>query len=268
MVKPQYKMTRQATLDNGHNVTLGTAQKTDRLYPYPTDADTPAVVTRDFEGGSMIVDNGNLTIDNITLDGNKSAYTSTENGGIVRVNGRQTLTITGAATLRNSVSEGDGGAIWLGESAALVMYGSILNCQANNGGGVYATDGFGGGMTSDVGVNIGGTISGCMAAAGSGGAIYASKASTSFEGTPVTLTASAALRGNSAVSTQDDDDSGRGGALYCATDIAINGTNVSISNNTAKKDGGAIYQSSDSSFSMNGGTVSGNVAETGNGGGV
>ena len=282
MVKPRYVMNRQATLNKGYNVTLGTAKKTDPLYPYPTDADGFAVVTRGYDGGSMIADYGNLTIDNITLDGNSDNYTAgtTElekedlttviaGGGIVQVNGAQTLTVTENATLRNSKSSGNGGAIWLNEKTALVMNGTITGCEAVEGGGVYANDGFGGGRTQDVGVTIGGTISECKAAAGNGGALYVGTAASILGGAPVILTGSAKLSGNQAVIADGVDNSGRGGALYCATDVVIDSDNVTISDNTAEKDGGGIYQSADSgSFNMTGGTISNNTAETGNAGGI
>ena len=281
MVKPHYKMNRQATLANGCNVTLGTAQKTDRLYPYPTDAESPAVVTRGFEGGSMIVDYGNLTLDNITLDGGSDGsdgsdtYTANENGGIVQVDGAQILTVTEKAILRNSVSTGNrgGGAIWLNEHAGLVMNGSITQCQAKSGGGVYAEKRFGG-VSSDagyVGLTISGSISNCEATAGNGGAIYAGTTNISTNipnAVPMLLTGSAMLTGNKAFCVEGEDDTGRGGAIYCAASITIDSANVSVSGNTAEKDGGGIYQSSESTFTMNGGTIIGNVAETGNAGGL
>ena len=268
MVKPHYEMKRQVTLASGYNVTLGTALKTDRLYPYPTDADGFAVVTRGFEGSSMIVDNGNLTLDNITLDGGRDTYAANENGGIVRVNGEQTLTVTANATLRNSATSGNGGAIWSGKKAALTMNGSVANCEAANGGGVYAAEGFGGGATGTAGIAIEGTIFGCTANAGNGGALYVNEAANIVGGAPVVLAGSAVLSGNHAVSKENENNSGRGGAIYCETDVSINSDSVTISGNTARKDGGAIYQSSESSFTMTGGTIRDNAAETGNAGGI
>ena len=274
MVKSHYAMTRQATLAVGHNVTLGTAQKTDPLYPYPSDAVMPAVVSRGENTeppflGSMIVDNGNLTLDDITLDGgSEEGFTANENGGIVRVNGARTLTLTENATLRNSNTSGNGGAVWIGKTAALVMNGVIRNCEASNGGGVYAKDGFGGGMTGAVGVTVGGTISVCTATAGNGGALNVGEAADIIGEAPVILTGSAALTGNRAVSVEGEDNTGRGGAIHCATDVEINSGNVAISGNTARKDGGGIFQSSESTFTMTGGTISNNTAETGNAGGI
>ena len=256
MVQPNYAMTRQAILAAGYNVTLGTAKKTDRLYPYPTDADAPAVVTRGYVGGSMIVDRGNLTIDDIILDGADETYSSNEDGGIVQVNDDLTLTVTNKATLRNSVSTGNGGAVYLPAGASLLMNGTIANCRAINGGGIYAKDGF-----SDL--TITGTVAHCEAVAGNGGAIYAGTATGMFGVAPVVLTDSASLSGNTA--------SNNGGAVYSAADVEINSTSVAIVaiyDNTAEKDGGGIYLTPDAAFTMNGGTISGNVATTGNGGGL
>ena len=268
MVKSHYEMNRQAVLANGYNVTLGTAQKTDRLYPYPTDADGFAVVTRGYDGGSMIADNGNLSIDNITLDGGRDTHTADSNGGIVQVNGAQNLTVTERATLRNSVSSGNGGAIWIGENAALTMNGTITDCEAAYGGGVYAAENFGGGLTGVAGISIGGTISDCTAAAGNGGALYVGTAASTVSGVPLVLTGSATLSGNEAISADGVDNSGCGGALYCATAVEINSADVDISGNTSDNDGGGIYQSTDSTFTMSGGTISNNTATTGNGGGI
>ena len=271
MVKPRYEMNRQVTLaeDVTYYVSLGTAQKTDRLYPYPTDADPTAVVTRGFDGGSMIADEGNLTLDNITLDGGSDTYTAIENGGIVQVNNGQTLTVTNNATLRNSKSTGNGGAIWIGQNAGLIMNGSVTNCEAVNGGGVYAADSFGG-LTADagyIGVTIGGTISDCQATEGNGGAIYAGHTtiSESIPGAvPLILTDTAKLNGNEAVSAEDGDNTGCGGAIFSAAAVAADG--AVITGNSAK-DGGGIYLDSDAAFTMTGGTVSSNTAKE-NGGGI
>ena len=259
MVKPLYTMKEQATLAENYNVTLGTALKTDRLYPYPTDADSPAVVTRGYNGGSMIADNGNLTLDSIILDGNGENYTADQNGGIVRVNGTQTLTVTNQATLRNSVSSADGGAIWIGSNARLEMNGTITSCRAENGGGVYAFKDFGG-RTGTVGVNVSGVISDCTAD-DSGGALYAeATASIVGDAVPISLTGSAHLTGNQAQN---------GGAIYSAANVEIkNSVSVSISGNTASTDGGGLYLASGASLNMTDGAVSGNTATNGNGGGV
>ena len=84
----------------------------------------------------------------------------------------------------------------------------------------------------------------------------------------VTLTGSAALTGNTAVFTEENINTGHGGAIYSATDVTINSANVSVSGNTADKDGGGIYQSADTTFTMSGGTISNNTATNGNGGGI
>ncbi|MBR3314016.1 MAG: Cna B-type domain-containing protein [Atopobiaceae bacterium] len=272
MVRSHYTMNRPAVLAGGYNVTLGTALKTDQLYPYPTDAESPAVVRRGFDGESMFVANGTLSIDNIVLDGasvpdgGSDAYVASSEGGIVRASGSNKLTVTSNAVLRNSITEGkNGGAIWVGENAGLEMNGKITNCEALQGGGVYAADGFGGTVVG--GITIGGIISGCKATAGNGGALYAG----TFGGddtlvTPIALTGSAQLTGDSAVGT--DEDSGRGGAIYASADLAIDGTSVLVGNNTAANDGGGIYMGSDTTFTMSGGSISGNTASSGNGGGI
>ena len=283
MVVPEYTMERQATLNSGKNVTLTTALTTDTdHYPYndgeSDEKGNVAAVYRGFVDGSMIVDNGNLTIDKITLDGRNrqvtisesdgetvsyNAVTAQADGGIVQVNSAVTLTVTGAATLQNAATDGDGGAIWLHSGATLTMNGTISNCNATgNGGGVYADAGF-------KSITATGSIADCTAA--NGGAIYAST------GNGVTLNTGAELTGNSAIGTTVTDNvtgestviGGNGGAVYSEANVTlrgrVGGTDEGNSN-TASGNGGGFYMGPNATYIMYaGGEVIGNKAQNGGG---
>lgn len=254
MVVPEYTMEKTATLNSGKNVLLSTALTTDADYPYNKEESDGngniATVYRGFEG-SMIVDNGALTIDKIVLDGGSGLLepiTTTGNGGIVNVAGTVRLTVNSAATLQNSVTSGNGGAIWLNTGASLAMNGTISNCWAASGGGIYALTGF-------TTITTTGTITGCKATNGSGGAIYASK------GTSVNLNAGTVLTGNTA--------SDNGGAVYTEANLILRGSvggTETGEGNTADGNGGGIYMGENTTFTMYAGSsISGNRANNGGG---
>ena len=255
MVVPEYTMERSATLDRGKNVLLSTALTSDGQYPYNKGVDDGngniSTVTRGFTDGSMIATSGALTIDKITLDGANTAdepVTTNASGGIVQVNGAVKLTVNSAATLQNSTTSGNGGAIWLNTGASLTMNGTIENCAAENGGGVYADTGF-------AGITTTGTISGCEATGGNGGAIYAST------GSSVNLNAGTLLTANTAT--------GNGGAVYSEANVVLRGTvggAEANDGNAAGGDGGGIYMGENVTFTMYAGSsISGNSAANGGG---
>ncbi|MBR3317235.1 MAG: hypothetical protein IKG21_05395 [Atopobiaceae bacterium] len=249
MVVTDYTMEEPAILNKGKTVTLTTARTTDERYPYNYGKDdengNTSVVLRGYNGDSMIVDSGTLTVDNITLDGNaENNYVSTGSGGIIKTNGNVRLTVSAAATLRDStVSEENGGAIWMDENAQLTMNGTIDNCKAYAGGGIYATPNF-------RSVTVGGTISNSEATTGNGGAVCAGTGGT------VTINNNAMLEANKAHTY--------GGAIYAESAVTVKGT---IRNNTAH-DGGGVYVGEGAAFTMSAGSVAGNEALGGNGGGI
>lgn len=265
MVVPDYQMDEPAVLNANRTVTLTTAGVGDADYPYNGGVDdgsgNTAVVARGYNGGSMIVDNGTLTLDNIILDGGSgNGMVSSTDGGIVQVNGNNRLTVNAAATLRNSqVAPGkSGGAISMSQSSMLTMNGAIESCYASDGGGIFAAAGF-------RSMIIGGQITECGATGtderGNGGAIMA--ASDGSTASYITINGAAALTGNSANSN--------GGAVYSSVTVNVRNT-AAISMNTAVVNGGGIYlDAADDdavSFNMNGGSITGNSTENGDGGGL
>ena len=177
MLVGEYQLNRSVEVSRGKTVMLTTAPKNDTDgYAYTGDDDTVCVITR---GGScdtsMITNNSNLTLMNITLDGGGDKQTVVCDGGIVNnAQSSAVLTIAAGATLRNSVVEGNGGAVMLTEGTRMNMTGgSIVNNTASdssqdsvqaNGGAVYVKRNATMTMT-------GGTISG-NASSGIGGGIY------------------------------------------------------------------------------------------------
>ena len=254
MVVPEYTMEGSATLSSGKTVVLSTALPTDEEYPYNHGVDDGngniSTVSRGFTGDSMIVDSGALTLDKIILDGASEVAGSVTNadGGIVRVEGAVRLTVNSSATLQNSETTGNGGAIYLSTGASLTMNGTIINCAAAAGGGVYADAGF-------TTIASTGTISGCEATDGNGGAIYAST------GTSVNLNAGTSLTGNMAASD--------GGAVYSEANVVLRGTvggTGTNEGNTAAGSGGGIAMGSGTVFTMYAGSsISGNQAVDGGG---
>ena len=108
-----------------------------------TDANGKALITRAYEGASMIVDAGTaLTLTDITLDGLKSQYASSVNGGIVNVASGSALTVTDGATLQNSETTGSGGAVYVAANGTATVNGGTINGNtAANGAGIYLTEG-------------------------------------------------------------------------------------------------------------------------------
>lgn len=175
MLVGKYTLNEAVALKRGKTVMLTTAPSTDKDgYAYTGDPDTVCVITRGADcDTSMITNYSNLTLMNITLDG--GSRTIVCDGGIV--NNAQTsalLTIADGATLRNSIVDGNGGAVMLAEGTRMSMTGgSIVNNDAVDmhnsaengyGGAVYVAPNATMTMT-------GGTISG-NASSGIGGGIY------------------------------------------------------------------------------------------------
>ncbi|MBQ6346429.1 MAG: hypothetical protein IJI71_02590 [Clostridia bacterium] len=273
MVVSEYKMEGPATLNSGRTVILSTAQTGDQKYPYNEGEDdgrgNVAVVTRGgFTDDSMIINNGTLTVEKITLDGGSALeedpITANTDGGIIKTNGK--LTIDAEATLRNSAvgseqvdpdtgavttAPHNGGAIWQNNGVQLVMNGTIENCSATNGGGIYAAEGF---RT----INLAGSVTSC-AASENGGAIWAGVSTAS---TGITLNQGATFTGNAA--SED------GGAIRSKANLKMNAGSIGgvemTEGNTAGGSGGGIYMDTGATFNMSEGVFQNNQSTGGNGG--
>ncbi len=149
MLIPSYDMKEATALSAGRNVILTTADpNADDGFPYAGGSST-AVINRAYDGTSMITVNGNLTLDKITLDGNRDEYPVSCDGGAVAVNKGGTLAAGTGATLQNSTTTGSGAAVYLAEGSTMevsgnpefsnnISTGASLPDDAQNGGVAYA----------------------------------------------------------------------------------------------------------------------------------
>ena len=129
-------------VQEGESITLTTASTnaadgfsfhTDRT----EDTDT-AIVTRGGVSGSMLTNNGTLTLGKIILDGAKDSYTVETDGGLVNSTG--VLNLTAESTLRNSAVTGRGGAVFT-SGTLNIPGGAITGCSATSGSAVYLSAG-------------------------------------------------------------------------------------------------------------------------------
>ncbi|WP_207667019.1 MULTISPECIES: beta strand repeat-containing protein [Anaerotruncus] len=222
---------------------------------------------RGFTGTMVSVSAGELTLQNITIDGNaaagsSSSYLVSQSAG--------TLTIVDGALLQNNRSSVGAGVNVSGSDSHFSMTGGKIS---GNNYGLYITNATdvvqsGGNITGNVnGVYLsssssqfsmtGGTISGNKSSS-YGGGVYVKYGRFTLDG--------GTISGNTANSY--------GGGVYVDTPGTFIMSTGTISQNTAGVNGGGVY--SKGFFTMDGGTISGNTATTGgsgstsekNGGGV
>lgn len=230
MLVPEYLMPNSDTpeIPSFLNVTITTAPKNTKE-PGQTgyDAtnqiitDEPAVIKRKSNlTGPMFRNLGVLTLNNVTLDGNIRRDASDEivpyTSPLIQNEG--TLNIAANATLKNAVSNGQGGAVYGYKGAINVTGGLIENCSAQEGGAIYVASG-----TLTV---SGGTMQDNIAE--KGGAIY-------YAGNDIVSVS------GGAIGTYDNPNQAEdGGAIYMASGT-INVSGGHIEYNAAEKSGGAIY---------------------------
>jgi hypothetical protein len=195
MLVPSHTIGEAITAAHGSNkITITTASTSDSTYPYRGDAGTQATLVRGFSGDSVITSTSNLELNNITMDGSSDSYTGGLAGGLVKMNGSATptLTLSGDTKLMNSALDNDdnalgGGAVYLDDNCSLTMddQATIENCISSANGGAIATG-------TDAAVTLRGDakIQTCVAQ-GFGGAIHAAKST-------VTVARNAQIVGNSA----------------------------------------------------------------------
>ena len=111
--------------------------------------------------GHMFTINGDVTLDSAHIDG----MNVQGNASLIYVPSSGHLTITGDTLIengKNAAPKGDGGAIYVSQGSLTMTGGTIDNCSARQGGGIYA---FGGKLVSFEG----GTVSNNTATGGNGG---------------------------------------------------------------------------------------------------
>jgi uncharacterized repeat protein (TIGR02543 family) len=250
------------TIPSSAHITLTTATRGTQKYP----GTGRAVISRSagLTSAPMITSSGELTLINITLDGQSVESTAP----MLQCNG--TLTLDRGTTLQNAMNSGNGGAIsatgtvaiigtedvylrnnqaanggllyYSGTGTVTVSGGSVTgNTAAQNGGAIYAV---GGTITLS-----GGTFSG-NTATGNGGAVYGENAVIELSGSTVTANAASVS----------------GGAVYSSAG-AVTVSGGSITGNTATQNGGAVYAGS-GKVTVSGGSVNLNTSTNGSGGAI
>ena len=181
-------------------------------------------------GGGLYTNNSTVTLDKVTITGNKAITDSRNDGGGILAAGSN-LTITGSTITKNTAPD-CGGGLFLSHTNANITDSTIEGNQATQGAGVYLND------SPDVAEadctgshthNITRTKINRNTASSIGGGMYVGTKSN------VTLTGST-LDGNAST----DKTYGQGGAIvaYGAGDITLDST--TITNNDAAA-GGGIY---------------------------
>lgn len=235
MLVPDYAMTSAATLNaNTRKITLTKAGDALEGYSFIGDSSDVTISRSGFRDQSMLIVRGDLTVKDITLDGQRLNQTTSANGSIARVDGG-TLTLDDA-TLQNGKTSKSGGAVYVNGGTLTIKQGSsIQDSEATqNGGAVYVNAGT---------VTIKGSVTGNTAA--NGGAVYVNAGTVTVEGGVTNNTAT------------------NGGAAY------VNGGTLQIvqggglTGNTADQNGGATYVATGASMEMSAGTISGNSAALG-----
>ena len=217
----------------------------------------------------------NLTLKNITIDGQKDTYQNCNS--LIYIDNSGGLTLDNGAVLQNNHSNQVGSAIQAPSGFVLMKGGSIQDNESNfNGGGIYlgqaATfemrggtiqrnigDG-GGGIDAQCQVTMtGGTIQNNTATRCGGGIML----NGSGEGLEMS---GGSITGNHAKASSSSD-SGNGGGIYANSGAKLTLSNgASIDNNTAEKNGGGVYAYSSATLTLNGGTIAKNKAEVYGGG--
>ena len=132
-----YTLQNAETVNSGKTITIKTAGASDPVFPYQGSGYT--IISRGgFASDSMFTAEGSLILCNIILDGRKTAYTATANGGIVNVPDGGELTVESGAILRNSLTTGNGGAVFVAKDGTMTVTGGIINMNAVNDTGVGA----------------------------------------------------------------------------------------------------------------------------------
>ena len=244
--------------------------------------------------GTLKVSGAELALSNVCLDG------QSQNGQTWRAPG---VTVESGGTLKmeensciqnftNSASNGSGGGVYVGRGSTMTMNGgTIKDCSASDGGGIYAAGAV---------VLNGGTISGCKAVGSyrSGGGIYIDSSGSltmgggsiesctasnwgggvfaqgTFELTGGSITHCSALSGggvhiHSATTTLNggtikDCSASYGGGVYIARiSSTLKMINGSIESCTASNWGGGVYINN--RMTMTGGSITGCTADGGGG---
>ena len=189
---------------------------------------------------TVLIGNGPFTLTNDTFSNN--AYTGSNNGGALGINGA--ITITGC-TFTGNTSSGTGGAFATTQTSLTISNSLFSNNTATGSGGAIST--YGTGAISIVNT----AFLANKAAGGTGGALFVSNPSA-----PLTIT-NDTFNNNTATTN--------GGALYANGLLTISGSSFSANQSggsAATASGGAIYNFTSATGSITNTNFIGNKATT------
>ena len=212
------------------------------LLRYDGSSDVSSAFTRRL----LTVEQGDVTIRNVTLDGNKENVTA-DNALLHISRAAATVTLGDGVVICNNSASG----VEMSAGTLKMTDGLITGNEGGRGGGVYLNSSF----DQLSFVMSGGEISGNTAtgngATGNGGGVFVDSSEFIMNG--------GTIRNNSA------SNKGGGVCLSSGTFIMNNGT---ISDNTSIESGGGVCLDMGSTFEMKDGTISGNKSVSNSGGGV
>ncbi len=232
------------------------------------------LVRKDYKGNLFQVEKGGeLTLTNITIDGQKNIYRDCN--PLICIDEGGTLTLEKDAVLQNNHSKLVGSAIQTSSGSLTMNGGSIQdNETAYNGGGIYlgqsATFKMTGGTIQGNTGDGGGGIDALCQVTMTGGTIENNTANhgggITLNGTGVGLVMSGgSITGNHAEANSSNSD-GKGGGVYVHSGATLTLSNGAvIDNNKTDGYGGGIY--SEGTININGGTITNNTSFQ-NGGGI
>ena len=191
------------------------------------------------DNGTLKVSGAELALSNVCLDGQSQTRhapgVTVESGGTLKMEANSCI-----QNFTNSAGSGSGGGVYVGSGSTMTMNGgTIKDCSASDGGGIYAAGAV---------VLNGGTISGCKAVGSyrSGGGIY------------IDSSGSLTMGGGSIESCTA---SNWGGGVFANGTFEMTGG--SITHCSARSGGGVNI--SNATTTLNGGTISGCKATRGGG---
>ena len=265
MLVPSHTIKEPITAAHGSKkITITTASRSDKTYPYMGNEGTQAKLVRGYDGDSLITSTNDLEINNITMDGNGDSYTGNLAGGLLHTKKGSidsALILSGNTLLSNSVLDksmsdeiSDGGAVYVHDGCSLVMtdQAKIEKCSTKTNGGAIAT-----GTKCTIELSGHATIQACEAHV-LGGAVFTNNNTTLNVGENALLgdddVSDDVDKGNKAWGSSGN--TGRGGAIHAAKSYVTIGGNARILGNYAQNGGGGISVTGDASHSL---TVSDNA---------
>ncbi|MDR0591511.1 MAG: hypothetical protein LBG75_03110 [Candidatus Nomurabacteria bacterium] len=272
------------TVKNGKNITIhsdGTLRTIKRSASYA--------------GRMILVQNGTLTLKDITIDGNKAGTSGLADVNTMILVGKSgsiadkgTLNIEPGATLQNNTatagdSSKSAGAVVVREASTVNMSGGLITgntgADRDTGGAFLFSDGDPGMSTPGMEMTFnmtGGEISGnTIRTKGGGGVYFQDKGSAN--GSNITITGSAKIINNIATNSGISNGAGGvGGGLFFSGNNKMNieiGGSAEISGNTAGSNGGGLAINSQSNNGINltvkdNAKFTGNTSNDGKGGGI